>query len=277
VQRHDCGLCEEMLAELNRLGRTRALPPIDLIDVDSDPLLKRRHGLDVPVLLLDVPIASLAERTLLQRLASGSPDLLATVPMGDEPTLAAWKQLGAVELQGEGTVDVSHVLPATDEDAPALARLGRFLFESARPPAGGLDGQVKFFSAPGEGRETIEIARRILEEANQGLRFDQMAILVRSPQTYVGLLEHALDRARIPGWFDQGTRRPDPAGRAFLAILACASERLSAKRFAEYLSLGQVPDLVDGAPKAVKEKITKAEAADIKKKLEEVGGGVEVK
>ena len=42
-----------MLAELTRLGRTRALPPIDLIDVDSDPLLQRRHGLDVPVLLLD--------------------------------------------------------------------------------------------------------------------------------------------------------------------------------------------------------------------------------
>jgi hypothetical protein len=30
-----------------------ALPPIDLLDVDSDPLLRRRHGLDVPVLLLD--------------------------------------------------------------------------------------------------------------------------------------------------------------------------------------------------------------------------------
>ena len=53
VQRHDCGLCEEMLAELTRLGRTRALPPIDLVDVDSDPLLQRRHGLTVPVLLLD--------------------------------------------------------------------------------------------------------------------------------------------------------------------------------------------------------------------------------
>ena len=53
VQRHDCGLCEEMLAELNRLGRTRVLPPIELVDVDADPVLKRRHGLTVPVLLLD--------------------------------------------------------------------------------------------------------------------------------------------------------------------------------------------------------------------------------
>jgi hypothetical protein len=53
VQRHECGLCEEMLSELTRLGRIRALPPIDLVDVDCDPVLKRRHGLDVPVLLLD--------------------------------------------------------------------------------------------------------------------------------------------------------------------------------------------------------------------------------
>lgn len=29
------------------------LPPIELLDVDGDPTLKRRHGLDVPVLLLD--------------------------------------------------------------------------------------------------------------------------------------------------------------------------------------------------------------------------------
>jgi large subunit ribosomal protein L7/L12 len=43
------------------------------------------------------------------------------------------------------------------------------------------------------------------------------------------------------------------------------------------LGLKEAKDLVDGAPKAVKEKITKAEAADMKKKLEEVGGGVEVK
>jgi predicted thioredoxin/glutaredoxin len=53
VHRHDCALCDEMLAQLEALGRTVALPPIDVVDVDSDPLLLRRHGLDVPVLLLD--------------------------------------------------------------------------------------------------------------------------------------------------------------------------------------------------------------------------------
>jgi hypothetical protein len=53
LRRHDCQLCEEMLAELAALAPRLALPPIDLVDVDSDPVLRRRHGLDVPVLLLD--------------------------------------------------------------------------------------------------------------------------------------------------------------------------------------------------------------------------------
>jgi large subunit ribosomal protein L7/L12 len=43
------------------------------------------------------------------------------------------------------------------------------------------------------------------------------------------------------------------------------------------LGLKEAKDLVDGAPKPVKEKIAKAEATDIKKKLEEVGATVEVK
>lgn len=42
-----------MLTELRALGRTFPLPPIDVVDVDSDPTLQRRHGFDVPVLLLD--------------------------------------------------------------------------------------------------------------------------------------------------------------------------------------------------------------------------------
>jgi large subunit ribosomal protein L7/L12 len=43
------------------------------------------------------------------------------------------------------------------------------------------------------------------------------------------------------------------------------------------LGLKEAKDLVDGAPKPVKEKVSKVEAADMKKKLEEVGATVEVK
>jgi large subunit ribosomal protein L7/L12 len=42
------------------------------------------------------------------------------------------------------------------------------------------------------------------------------------------------------------------------------------------LGLKEAKDLVDGAPKAVKEKIAKAEAEEIKKKLEEQGATVQV-
>jgi large subunit ribosomal protein L7/L12 len=43
------------------------------------------------------------------------------------------------------------------------------------------------------------------------------------------------------------------------------------------LGLKEAKDLVDGAPKAVKEAVSKAEAEDVKKKIEEVGGSVELK
>ena len=43
------------------------------------------------------------------------------------------------------------------------------------------------------------------------------------------------------------------------------------------LGLKEAKDLVDGAPKPVKEGVSKAEAEDIKKKLQEAGASVEVK
>lgn len=43
------------------------------------------------------------------------------------------------------------------------------------------------------------------------------------------------------------------------------------------LGLKEAKDLVEGVPKAIKEGVSKDEAADIKKKIEEVGGTVEIK
>src|SRR5205814_1080911 len=116
---------------------------------------------------------------------------------------------------------------------------------SDRPAPRERSGDVSLFSAPGEGREAVEIVRRVLDEAERGVPFDEMAIFLRAPQQYLGLLEHACARGGVPVYFDRGTRRPDPAGRAFVALLSCAVEGLSAKRFDEYLSLGQVPSVGD--------------------------------
>ncbi|HYT67978.1 MAG TPA: PD-(D/E)XK nuclease family protein [Vicinamibacterales bacterium] len=156
---------------------------------------------------------------------------LVTVPFGDVVTLDRLASIGlkAEVIEQKGNSD--------------LVALRRYLFARTQPPEREPAGDVRFFSAPGEGRECVEIARRIVQEARGGVPFDEMAVFVRAPQRYIGLLEHTLTRAGVPAFFDRGTRRPHPAGRAFLAILACACEHLSARRFAEYLSLAQVPRL----------------------------------
>ncbi len=52
LTRAGCGLCDEMHEALEALGTELALPPLDMIDVDSDPELRRRYGLKIPVLRL---------------------------------------------------------------------------------------------------------------------------------------------------------------------------------------------------------------------------------
>ncbi|MDH3627146.1 MAG: 50S ribosomal protein L7/L12 [Acidobacteriota bacterium] len=52
---------------------------------------------------------------------------------------------------------------------------------------------------------------------------------------------------------------------------------IKAVREVTSLGLKEAKDLVDGAPKAIKEATTKEEAAEIKKKFEDVGATVEIK
>ena len=67
----------------------------------------------------------------------------------------------------------------------------------------------------------------------------------------------------------------------FTVILAAAGENkvntIKAVREVTGLGLKEAKDLVDGAPKPVKEGINKADAEAVKKKLEEAGAKVEVK
>ena len=60
------------------------------------------------------------------------------------------------------------------------------------------------------------------------------------------------------------------AGQAKLQVIKVVKEALG-------LGLKEAKDLVDGAPKAVKEKVSKAEAEQLKATLEEAGAEVEVK
>lgn len=53
LTRPECGLCQDMLDELQALRARQVLPPLRLLDVDSDRELQRRYGMKIPVLLLD--------------------------------------------------------------------------------------------------------------------------------------------------------------------------------------------------------------------------------
>ena len=67
----------------------------------------------------------------------------------------------------------------------------------------------------------------------------------------------------------------------FTVVLAATGEKkvevIKVVRAATGLGLKEAKDLVDGAPKAVKEAVSKADAEALKKQLEDAGAKVEVK
>lgn len=204
-----------------------------------------------PLVLLDVRFGAGLEQEFVEALVRHAGEVFAVAP-ADET--------GVVELL-EGMVGKAEVL--RNDGATALDELQRNLFLPLSPS--GARGQLQdFFSAPGEARECVEIARRMLELAREGVHFDDMAVLLRSPGTYRAPLEDAFRRAGIPRWFSSGLPHPDPSGRALLALLHCAEEQLSARRFSEYLSLAQVPRLEASGepPAAASDRFIRPEASE---------------
>lgn len=244
----DPGDLQEIAPELAALARTfdEELARAGLVDragVVALAVAAAERAAPRPLLLVDLPVRARCEQRLVAALVRRAPEVLATLPEGDERSaeaLAKAFDVAAEEIEPAGR--------------SSLARLQRHLFGAA--PAGDakpLDGTVAVLSAPGESRESAEIARRILALAAEGVAFDQVAVLLRAPEEYRPHLAEAFARAGIPAWFDRGARRPHPAGRAFLALLRCAAEQLSARRFAEYLSLAEVPSATAaGTPPAAR-------------------------
>jgi RecB family exonuclease len=193
--------------------------------------------LDLPTLLVDLAIASPLEAALVAALVARAPACGATFPAGDDRSLALLAAAPGVALAAERRD------PAQTD---ALGRLQRHLFGEA-PAQAARGDEVQILSAPGESRECVEIARRIVELArDHAVPFDRMAVLLRSPEEYRAHLAEACGRAGVPLYFARGTLAPEPAGRALVALLQCAADGLSARRFAEYLSLAQVPDAAAG-------------------------------
>ena len=122
---------------------------------------------------------------------------------------------------------------------------------------------------------------QIAEELD-GLTLLQAAQLSKMLQEKWGVSAAApVAMAAAPGAAAGGGAAAAEEKTEFDVVLSAAGEKkiqvIKVVRELTGLGLKEAKDLVDGAPKAVKEKVTKAESEDMKKKLEEQGATVQVK
>ena len=190
-----------------------------------------RAPVGLPLVFLDVPLRDRASRRFAAALAAASNQVLWTFPEGDEASDAWFGSQGAAVLEAD----------RSERNGDAVDAAQRGLFGTRPPDRKGKRRGLNVISAPGAAAEAIEHARIFLAEAAAGVPFDRMAVLLTEPAGQASAFREALDRARVPAFFEAGTRRRHPAGRAFLILLDCALEGLSATRFAEFLSLGETP------------------------------------
>ena len=118
-------------------------------------------------------------------------------------------------------------------------------------------------------------------EIVEGMTVLELADLVKNFEEKFGVTAAAPVVAAAPG---AGAAAAAPAAEEkteFNVMLTSAGSNkiqvIKVVRTITGLGLKEAKDLVEGAPKSVKEGVNKDEAASIKKQLEEVGGTVEIK
>jgi large subunit ribosomal protein L7/L12 len=119
----------------------------------------------------------------------------------------------------------------------------------------------------------------ILEEI-KGLTLLEASDLVKKMEEAFGVSAAAAAPMMVAGG-GGGAAAPAEEKTEFTVVLTEVGANkinvIKAVREVTSLGLKEAKDLVDGAPKNVKEGINKEEAATIKKKFEEVGAKVEIK
>jgi len=115
----------------------------------------------------------------------------------------------------------------------------------------------------------------------KGISVLELSQLVKALETELGVSAAAAMPMAMPGAGGGGAAAPAEEQTEFNVTLTdIGGNKINViKVVREVTSLGlkEAKDLVESAPKAIKEGVTKDEAAAIKKKFEEVGAKVEVK
>jgi large subunit ribosomal protein L7/L12 len=119
----------------------------------------------------------------------------------------------------------------------------------------------------------------ILEEI-KGLTLLEAADLVKKMEETFGVSAAAAAPVAVAGGAAAGAAPAEEQTEFTVVLTDVGANKINViKAVREVTSLGlkEAKDLVDGAPKTVKDGINKEEAATIKKKFEDVGAKVEVK
>ncbi|MGO9865592.1 MAG: 50S ribosomal protein L7/L12 [Terriglobales bacterium] len=120
-----------------------------------------------------------------------------------------------------------------------------------------------------------------LEESIVGLSLLDAAELVKKLEARLGVSAAAAAPVMVAGGAAAGAAAPVEEKTEFTVVLkevgANKINVIKAVREVTSLGLKEAKDLVDGAPKSIKEGVSKEEAETIKKKFTEAGATVEVK
>jgi large subunit ribosomal protein L7/L12 len=120
-----------------------------------------------------------------------------------------------------------------------------------------------------------------LEESIVGLSLLDAAQLVKALETRLGVSAAAAAPVAVAGGGGAAAAAPAEEKTEFTVVLTEAGANkinvIKAVREVTSLGLKEAKDLVDGAPKTVKEGVTKEEAATIQKKFTDAGATVEIK
>ena len=123
----------------------------------------------------------------------------------------------------------------------------------------------------------MAITKEDILEAIGGLTVMELSDLVKEFETKFGVSAAAVAIAAGPG----AAGGEAEAKSEVDVILAAAGDQkvgvIKVVRAITGLGLKEAKDMVDGAPKTIKEGVTPAEAEEIKKQLEEAGAKVEIK
>jgi large subunit ribosomal protein L7/L12 len=127
----------------------------------------------------------------------------------------------------------------------------------------------------------MEVTREQVKDFLKNMSLMDAAALVKELEQELGVSAAAPVAMAAAGAPASAAAAPAVEKDEFTVVLTAGGEKkiqvIKVVRELTGLGLKEAKDLVDGAPKPVKEGVAKAEAESMKKKLEEAGGSVELK